>query len=108
VAWRLAHTHDAAVHNFWWIPFDPARNWPDLGPKFAAMERKAKVQALRAASPNGSKTSPLAKADPEADLFEEDQRDLGWATVLKRTFESYVRGERPNMVRSGQLAAIQG
>jgi len=27
----------------------------------------------------------------------EDERDLSWATVLKRTFESYLRGERPNM-----------
>jgi DDB1- and CUL4-associated factor 13 len=26
-----------------------------------------------------------------------DKRDLDWATVLKRTFESYIRGERPNM-----------
>jgi len=28
---------------------------------------------------------------------EEDERDLIWATVLKRTFEAYLRGERPNM-----------
>ena len=27
----------------------------------------------------------------------EDKRDLDWATVLKRTFEAYVRGEAPNM-----------
>jgi DDB1- and CUL4-associated factor 13 len=26
-----------------------------------------------------------------------DKRDLDWATVLKRTFEGYIRGERPNM-----------
>lgn len=26
-----------------------------------------------------------------------DKRDLDWATVLKRTFEAYIRGERPNM-----------
>lgn len=26
-----------------------------------------------------------------------DERDLTWATVLKRTFEAYIRGERPNM-----------
>lgn len=24
--------------------------------------------------------------------------DLAWSAVLKRTFESYIRGERPNMV----------
>jgi len=28
---------------------------------------------------------------------EDDRRDLDWATVLKRTFEAYIRGERPNM-----------
>lgn len=33
----------------------------------------------------------------EADEVEEDLRDLSWATVLKRTFEGYLRGERPNM-----------
>ena len=27
----------------------------------------------------------------------DDNRDLSWATVLKRTFEAYIRGERPNM-----------
>jgi WD repeat and SOF domain-containing protein 1 len=26
-----------------------------------------------------------------------DKRDLDWATVLKRTFEAYIRGEQPNM-----------
>lgn len=31
------------------------------------------------------------------DRVEEDKPDLDWATVLKRTFESYIRGERPNM-----------
>ena len=33
---------------------------------------------------------------PEDDV-KADKRDLDWATVLKRTFESYIRGERPNM-----------
>jgi len=31
------------------------------------------------------------------DMVDDDQRDLDWSTVLKRTFESYVRGERPNL-----------
>ena len=31
------------------------------------------------------------------DKVSDDKRDLDWATVLKRTFESYIRGERPNM-----------
>ncbi|KAF8560266.1 hypothetical protein OG21DRAFT_1480096 [Imleria badia] len=69
-------------HNSWWRPFDPARHWPDLGPRFAEGERVARA----AASPN---------TDP--DDWVEDEDDLDWAAVLKRTFESYVRGERPNM-----------
>ena len=28
--------------------------------------------------------------------MEEDQRDLSWATVVKRTYEAFVRGDRPN------------
>jgi WD repeat and SOF domain-containing protein 1 len=35
--------------------------------------------------------------DPDEDKVNDDQRDLDWATVLKRTFEAYIRGERPNM-----------
>lgn len=31
------------------------------------------------------------------DFVKEDKRDLDWSTVMKRTFESYIRGERPNM-----------
>ncbi|KII93860.1 hypothetical protein PLICRDRAFT_36083 [Plicaturopsis crispa FD-325 SS-3] len=71
-------------HNSWWTPFDPSRNWPDLGERFIDGERAAR-----------------AALGPE---FEEarssrrhDKRDLDWATVLKRTFEAYLRGERPNM-----------
>ena len=30
-------------------------------------------------------------------ILPDDKRDLDWATVLKRTFEAYIRGERPNM-----------
>lgn len=36
--------------------------------------------------------------DADHDSIEDDERDLSWATVLKRTFEAYLRGERPNMV----------
>ncbi|KAF9244600.1 hypothetical protein BU15DRAFT_59364 [Melanogaster broomeanus] len=73
-------------HNFWWKPFDPTRNWPELGPKFSAGERAARA----AATPD---------TDPEEweDRVVDDKRDLDWATVLKRTFEGYIRGERPNM-----------
>jgi WD repeat and SOF domain-containing protein 1 len=33
----------------------------------------------------------------EAEEVEDDVRDLSWSTVLKRTFEGYLRGESPNM-----------
>jgi hypothetical protein len=72
-----------------WKPFDSSRNWPDLGPRFIAGENVARAAAVGA---------------PEGETIEEwedrvldDKRDLDWATVLKRTFEGYIRGERPNM-----------
>ncbi|TRM66851.1 hypothetical protein BD626DRAFT_396374 [Schizophyllum amplum] len=82
-------------HNFWWKPFDPSRNWPDLGPRFAAGERAAR-EALRA---DGQATGADKGSDPltDKDSVWDDKRDLDWSTVLKRTFESYIRGERPNM-----------
>ncbi|KAJ6495682.1 hypothetical protein C8R47DRAFT_1116088 [Mycena vitilis] len=58
-------------HNSWWKAVDPARNWPDLGPNFQN------------------------SADFDDNL--EDRRDLDWSTVLKRTFEGYIRGEIPSM-----------
>ncbi|KAF9496095.1 glycosyltransferase family 32 protein [Pleurotus eryngii] len=72
-------------HNSWWTAFDEARNWPDLGPKFSAAERAARIIAKA----NGTTLDEESVAD--------DNRDLSWATVLKRTFEAYIRGERPNM-----------
>ncbi|KAI0033396.1 hypothetical protein K488DRAFT_77892 [Vararia minispora EC-137] len=71
-------------HNFWWEPFDRSRNWPDLGPKFIDGERRARLGV-----------NVTGEFPP--DMVKDDKRDLDWATVLKRTFESYVRGERPNM-----------
>jgi len=36
--------------------------------------------------------------DGAEDVGEEsDKTDLDWSTVIKRTFEAYIRGERPNM-----------
>lgn len=106
------------VHNFWWIPVDPARNWPDLGSRFEWSERqgRAKVMNTRlqeaAATAAGTTTTGGIKIPPpkpatvrpeqislDQDSIDDDVVDLSWATVLKRTFESYVRGERPNMVR---------
>ena len=68
-----------------WKPFDAARFWPDLGPRFAEVEKmgRAAIADKPAAFPEG--------------IVRNDKRDLDWATVLKRTFEAYLRGERPNM-----------
>lgn len=91
-------------HNSWWKPFDPARNWPDLGSRFAQGERKARVMASATAATaitsggsRGGHRVVEVNMDEEEDLVSDDRRDLDWATVLKRTFESYIRGERPNM-----------
>ncbi|THU97646.1 glycosyltransferase family 32 protein [Dendrothele bispora CBS 962.96] len=95
-------------HNFWWKPFDPSRNFPDLGPKFIAGERiaRASLEGKNVSLSSAvAETSEPAAQNPEADRAEteeeddvdEDKRDLDWSTVLKRTFESYIRGERPNM-----------
>ncbi|KAH9846814.1 hypothetical protein C2E23DRAFT_788496 [Lenzites betulinus] len=72
-------------HNEWWKPFDTARFWPDLGPRFADAEKMG-----RAAIAGKPTSFPVG-------IVQKDKRDLDWATVLKRTFEAYIRGERPNM-----------
>ncbi|KAF9040506.1 glycosyltransferase family 32 protein [Panaeolus papilionaceus] len=82
-------------HNSWWKPFDPARNWPDLGPRFKEGEHIARRNLREAAAKKGI-TSPIRYEDNH-DSVTDDRRDLDWSTVLKRTFEAYVRGERPNM-----------
>ncbi|MBW0485558.1 hypothetical protein O181_025273 [Austropuccinia psidii MF-1] len=115
-------------HNFWWIPFDPSRNWPDLGPRFESGERSARAKLAASKlngrkkmnSANGARIShnsrpgdieieddQLSVEDLEKKLLHtikldeddvaDDERDLGWATILKRTFEAYLRCERPNM-----------
>ncbi|KAF7292878.1 hypothetical protein MIND_01186800 [Mycena indigotica] len=98
-------------HNFWWKPFDPTRNWPDLGPQFikgetAARKAQALEQQQEAAAqlaldwkeddeqpPKRQELDPLKESETVAD----DKRDLDWSAVIKRTFESYIRGERPNL-----------
>ena len=80
-----------------WKPFDPARNWPDLGERFIEGERQAKDELYRAAL-QGEQSVTLYYLEPGwKESVADDKRDLDWATVLKRTFEAYVRGERPNM-----------
>lgn len=46
--------------------------------------------ARTATESSDSATSPEGKVT-------DDKRDLDWCTVVKRTFESYIRGDRPNM-----------
>jgi len=83
-------------HNYWWKPFDPSRNWPDLGPRFIEGERAARASG-RAATQSAIPVEEKLETEEGEDLIEDDQRDLDWSTVLKRTMESYIRGERPNM-----------
>jgi hypothetical protein len=78
-----------------WLPFDPSRNWPDLGTRFSAGENKIREAARLAAAtdiPGDASEEPVTTRD---DLM--DEADLSWSTVLKRTFEAYLRAERPNM-----------
>ena len=97
---------------FRWKPFDPARNVPDLGPRFSAGEkiayanlRKEKIKAALMAKQTQLAATAGAGGDiledkAEDDDFREeggDTTDLDWSTVIKRTFEAYIRGERPNM-----------
>jgi WD repeat and SOF domain-containing protein 1 len=95
------------LFSYRWKPFDPARNWPDLGPRFAKTEqiahdnlRKAKAAALAGAA-GTTTTTPAGDSssdEPEyATTPGDDKRDLDWSTVMKRTFEGYIRGETPNM-----------
>jgi WD repeat and SOF domain-containing protein 1 len=82
-----------------WKPFDPSRNWPDLGPRFKSGEDAARAALAREESRSAeSNTSANSnRAEEDVDDAEHDKRDLDWSTVLKRTFEAYIRGERPNM-----------
>ena len=98
-----------------WLPFDPSRNFPDLGRRFIRGERLLREALLAskslpaAGSDDGEADGPVetangadkkvAAAKPRAwddDILEEDERDISWSAVIKRTFEAYVRGEAPN------------
>ena len=73
-----------------WKPFDSTRNFPDLGPRFIDGERIARFN-------NETVSNATLTVEELLEKVTEDKRDLDWATVLKRTFEAYVRGESPNM-----------
>jgi WD repeat and SOF domain-containing protein 1 len=83
-----------------WTPFDRARNYPDLGPRFAEGERRAKKMLAAAAS---TASTTKAKKTKKSGRDKEDVKDgvepwdLTWGAVLKRTFEAYLRREAPNM-----------
>lgn len=92
-----------------WLPFDPSRNWPDLGERFAKGENALREAQRAAASSRAAAAKTSAEEeelDEESDEFKagitprddmDDEVDLSWSTVLKRTFEAYLRGDRPNM-----------
>ena len=82
-----------------WTPFDRARNYPDLGPRFAEGERRAKnILALASiASTTKAKKSKKPANDKEDVKEGIEPWDLPWGSVLKRTFEAYIRREAPNM-----------
>ncbi|KAM0752691.1 hypothetical protein T439DRAFT_180554 [Meredithblackwellia eburnea MCA 4105] len=52
-------------------------------------------------NPDGSRwgddESDFDQLDWSDEGVEDDERDLSWSTVFKRTFEAFIRGERPNM-----------
>lgn len=55
-------------------------------------------KALEAAKANASRAENDKRNVGVTDREDmDDEIDLSWSTVLKRTFEAYVRGERPNM-----------
>lgn len=93
-----------------WKPFDPVRNFPDLGPRFKAGEEAARSQlrkekmlelaAQRQTATNGNAGTPAKEPvvdEAEVEDVGSEPRDLNWSMVMKRTFEAYIRGETPNM-----------
>lgn len=83
--------------NYRWKPFDPTRNWPDLGPRFSVGERMARAALQGKDVQFSSVVAEDRKNTEEEETVESDKRDLDWSAVLKRTFESYIRSERPNL-----------
>ena len=83
------------------MPFDPSRNWPDLGSRFSKGE-KALRDAVRVPEMTSSEEDDDSSAGTEREEKVttrddmDDEVDLSWSTVLKRTFEAYLRAERPN------------
>jgi len=55
---------------------------------------KARTSTLQTATAGADESDYLSE---ELNPVELDKKDLDWSVVLKRTFEGYIRGERPNM-----------
>ncbi|WVO20531.1 uncharacterized protein IAS62_001828 [Cryptococcus decagattii] len=99
-------------HNFWWLPFDPSRNFPDLGHRFIKGERALRDAARSSSSDQAAHTvgndveprnvpgTSQEGVEGDSDVTNredmDDEPDLSWSTVLKRSFEGFLRGERPN------------
>lgn len=73
---------------------DESRNYPDLGKRFSKI-MTPKVGAH--ADPPALPTPAAAAKIEEWDKGMGEKRDLDWSAVFKRTFEAYIRGERPNL-----------
>lgn len=89
-------------HNNWEKPVDSGRNFPDLGERFeeiAKIARKQHVASVMSKMPASSRLVDPESIEKELseDSVANDDRDLSWSAVLKRTFEAYIRGEQPNM-----------
>ena len=79
-----------------------------MGPRFASAEALARIQhetamrlaeeAARPSTHSTMRTSTLHLPKPPPPPEPDTEGDLSWAMILKRTFEAYVRNERPNMV----------
>jgi WD repeat and SOF domain-containing protein 1 len=83
---------------------DPTHNYPELGQRFirgeTALREAQKRDSLNPARTAGVKEDRTRAPPSQLKRMENalgDELDLAWATVLKRTFEAYLRGERPNM-----------
>ena len=68
----------------------------------AAKSRSAYAATAAAARTTKTPISSIGledekEEDGEIKVLEKDKLDLDWSTVMKRTFEGYIRGERPNM-----------
>lgn len=77
-----------------------------MGSRFAEAERLGRIQAAESARSSSQTETSSYKAKAKRALLQDvedeanveaDKADLDWATVLKRSFDSYIRGERPNM-----------